>query len=162
MVQWRGLKNKSASFLSLSLADGSANLPATSRSFAVLYCIKCGVEDADFAMAKRKERGHPILCASCRAKPAKTVRTKYGVCKPWHGDFDADDNPLDEFGKPYRAGKRLCGNRDCVNEEHIETTVTPEVMVQRMLADPQTNGDKILLFLAALHEAKNFRKKNNG
>ena len=130
----------------------------------MIFCKKCGVEDTDAAMAKRKERGHPLLCASCRAKPAKTVRTKYGVCVPHHGNFDADENPLDEYGRLLFKGKRLCGNKDCIALDHIElaTTKTNNVsvgeIVKRMREDINKTEADIELFFNALQEWEDYGK----
>jgi hypothetical protein len=121
--------------------------------------------DTDNAMAKRKERGHEILCESCRAKPQTKIKTAYGVCLAWQGNFDILDNPIDSRGKFYRPGVRLCGNRDCVEPSHIEVnpkaSTTGEI-IERMRKDPKTSPDKITLFLNALAEAANYRKRKNG
>lgn len=48
------------------------------------------------------------------------VTTDYGKCIPWHGQFASDwTTPLDENGKPFLFGERLCKNLDCVNPEHV-------------------------------------------
>jgi hypothetical protein len=70
-------------------------------------------------MQKRFERRVDLLCRSCVAKPAKTVQTAFGRCIPWHGDFDAQDHPLNPDGSKFLPGERLCGYRDCCNREHI-------------------------------------------
>jgi hypothetical protein len=41
-----------------------------------------------------------------------------GYCLPWHGDFDEQDNPIQD-GEMYRPGIRTCGHRDCVRQSHI-------------------------------------------
>lgn len=70
-------------------------------------------------LAKRKERGADLLCESCCARPAKSVRTAYGKCLPHHGAFDQFDNPIDFNGRPIKPGFRLCGYADCVAVSHI-------------------------------------------
>jgi hypothetical protein len=131
----------------------------------VLECNKCGILDTDGAMLKRRERGHETLCASCRAKPQTKIKTAYGVCLAWQGNFDDLDNPIDSRGKYYRPGVRLCGNRDCVEPTHIQVNVKPSTtadIVERMRKDKKSNPEKITLFLNALQEAANYRKRKNG
>lgn len=87
----------------------------------MLQCLQCGVEDLNEQMVKRVERGKEPICPSCSARPVKTLRTHYGICRPWGGPFDEYDNPLDAAtGEFYRPGKRLCGYRDCVAPSHVE------------------------------------------
>jgi hypothetical protein len=59
------------------------------------------------------------ICPSCAAKPANGIQTDFGICRPHHGDFDDNDNPLNRWGKLFRPGYRLCHNRDCVEPTHI-------------------------------------------
>jgi len=119
--------------------------------------------DTDGAMAKRKERGHELLCESCRAKPQTKIKTAYGICLAWQGNFDQFDNPIDSRGKYYRPGRRLCGNSDCVELTHIETrpSTTADV-VARMVADPKKTDADVNLFLAAVQEWANWKRKKNG
>jgi len=130
----------------------------------LIFCKKCGAEDTDAAMAKRKERGHPLLCSSCRAKPAKTVRSKYGVCIPHHGNFDEQDNPLDEYGRYLFKGKRLCGNKDCIALDHIEletatsNNVSVGDVVERMRNDPNKTDADIELYFNAVQEWEGYGK----
>jgi len=84
-----------------------------------MICSRCGADSDHERMAKRRERGLPLLCPSCCAKPTKVVRTAYGKCRPWGGPFDERDNPLDETGRLYKPGERLCGMKDCVEPSHI-------------------------------------------
>jgi hypothetical protein len=74
-----------------------------------MSCLRCGFT------TNYRDR----LCSSCRARPSRIVHTKFGLCRPHRGDFDADDNPLTSQGKLYRPGLRTCGFRDCVNLQHI-------------------------------------------
>ena len=85
-----------------------------------MLCRRCGYPDDGGHISKRVERGQDQLCASCAAQPAKTVKSDYGICRPWDGEFDQDDNPVDNQGNLYRPGVRLCGNSDCVAKKHIE------------------------------------------
>ena len=72
-------------------------------------------------MEQRKERRIAILCVSCVARPAKTIKGPLDTkCIPWHGDFDAQDNPLNSEGFKFMPGKRLCNFRDCVNPDHLD------------------------------------------
>lgn len=84
-----------------------------------MTCERCGIEENSTRMEQRKIRKSALLCVSCAAKPARTVKTSYGVCEPHQGYFDEYDNPLDDAGKLYRPGFRQCGNADCVAEDHV-------------------------------------------
>jgi hypothetical protein len=82
-------------------------------------CEQCGFEDDSGQLERRREKHLEVLCSSCLAKPARTVRTKYGLCRPHRGTFDNNDNPLDRWNRAFRPGFRLCGNRDCIEPTHI-------------------------------------------
>lgn len=86
-------------------------------------CSRCGVEYATEGIINRaKEKGEALLCADCRRTPAVVIKyVLNGIdefCRPWHGDFDADDNPIDLFGRPFTGDVALCGHRDCVTQSH--------------------------------------------
>ena len=80
-------------------------------------CKRCG-----FRWDATNARKNVALCASCRARPARTVYTiDLGKCKPWRGFFDVDEvTPVNDDGEPYMPGERICENRDCVNPDHVE------------------------------------------
>jgi hypothetical protein len=41
-------------------------------------------------------------------------------CIPWHGMFGPDMlTPVYDDGTPVIAGKRICGNLDCVSTLHV-------------------------------------------
>lgn len=92
-----------------------------------MLCERCGYEDTTGLLEKRVDRGASKLCSSCRAKPAAVVKTEYGECLPWAGDFDANDNPLDADGVLFRPGLRKCGNSDCVEPDHVLTFLNLEL-----------------------------------
>ena len=60
------------------------------------------------------------LCAGCRMRPAKVVRSSFGLaCRPWHGSFNEFDEPV--LGDAlFLPGRRLCGHSDCVEVSHID------------------------------------------
>lgn len=89
----------------------------------MFVCERCGVkQNTAVVPGEKATRRRSPLCESCQAKPATTVITAYGRCRPHKGPFDADDNPLDDFtGELYRPGRRLCGMRDCIELKHIES-----------------------------------------
>jgi len=70
----------------------------------------------------RRMLGRMLHCASCRARPARTVHSvDLGKCKPWRGFFDVDEvTPVDDEGEPFLPGERICGNSDCVSPQHVE------------------------------------------
>ena len=59
-----------------------------------------------------------------KIKPSLLTLTR---CIAWTGDFDLDKMIcLDDKGKPYLPGKRICGNNDCIELEHIQSKDTFE------------------------------------
>jgi hypothetical protein len=91
-----------------------------------MLCERCGYEDTTGLLEKRVDRGASKLCSSCRARPATTVKTEFGECLPWSGDFDTNDNPLNKDGSLYLPGLRKCGNSDCVQLDHVLTFLNLE------------------------------------
>jgi hypothetical protein len=57
------------------------------------------------------------LCRDCVRH--KRITSKFGTCFAYSGSFDVDDNPVDKSGFPIINGIRKCGNRDCINRDHI-------------------------------------------
>lgn len=106
-------------------------------------CRKCGILDESSGMEKRQAKGLSIICASCRARPARIIRTAYGVCRPHHGNYDEDENPLDDAGNLYRPGKRLCGYRDCIEITHIDNADN--------IADLWFDGKKVRWYKAVMN-----------
>lgn len=84
-----------------------------------MICVKCGHEDTTTQMSHRVERGKSQECASCVAKPIARLKTKYGYCRPWHGEFDKMENPVNDDGSLVIDGFRKCGYSDCVEPTHI-------------------------------------------
>ena len=135
-----------------------------------LVCEKCGFIDAGTYIRRQIERDKPALCSSCSAKPVGHLRTKFGRCRPWAGDFDEEDNPIDaKTGALYRPGSRLCGFKDCVNLAHIVEPLPPptpparlttEMILERIRIDQ--SGARYDETLMALQEAKEWRRKNYG
>jgi hypothetical protein len=82
----------------------------------LFVCRRCGFQE--FVPADKRKRADS-LCSDCRRRPAKSIN--YGLskpCKPHHGEFDHDDNPM-EYGHLFLPGKRLCKHSDCVEVSHI-------------------------------------------
>jgi hypothetical protein len=86
-----------------------------------MFCDRCGYEDTSGLLEKRVDRGASKTCPSCRARPTSIVKTKFGDCLPHQGEFDDDDNPLDDQGNLLMPGLRTCNASDCLNPEHILT-----------------------------------------
>lgn len=40
-------------------------------------------------------------------------------CKPYKGDLNEDWLPIDDKGKLFMPGLRVCGLKDCVNVKHV-------------------------------------------
>lgn len=127
-----------------------------------MICERCGlVEDTATEPGEKQTRRRSNLCASCNAKPATTIPTAYGKCRPHKGPFDLEDNPMDSFtGELYRPGKRLCGYSDCVEVKHIE--VAKARPGRRKTIDAKTSLDQLrqpggadfMATIMALNEAR--------
>lgn len=75
-------------------------------------CQRCGIQWEVEPTRKVND-----LCVSCRARKTQKVRD----CLPWHGRYANDMlTPVHEDGSPVMPGKRICGNSDCVNTNHLE------------------------------------------
>jgi hypothetical protein len=96
-------------------------------------CIWCGqwnTKDAFFKRVERK-RDDPNLCKDCtdvrksnglqKFKSKRTDHPKLGVlwCYIWSGELNDDWYPIDDNGKLYMPGVRICGFKDCVAEQHV-------------------------------------------
>jgi hypothetical protein len=92
-------------------------------------CDKCGVK---YTISSRRLT-RADYCNSCNAKPAARVIYDGDYCKPWHGDFDEWENPIQD-GRLFKAGIRTCGHRDCVRDLHI-VKIKPEPKQRAVDAD---------------------------
>jgi len=86
-------------------------------------CRRCGIEFGSESLVERyRETNQEFVCADCKRVPATVIKYKSGLgedfCRPWHGDFDADDNPIDLFGRKFAGDVALCGHRDRVTQAH--------------------------------------------
>lgn len=83
----------------------------------IITCERCGIEWE--VNISRKYNNN--ICASCRSRRVQTIKSKFGICLPWHGYYAPDQiTPVDEDGNPIAIGERLCGNLDCVQPSHIK------------------------------------------
>jgi hypothetical protein len=93
------------------------------------YCTKCGIEHNQANVFKRIERKavNPTWCRDCRDDRTE-IRRDYKwnhpvlgriSCWLWIHDLNDDWHPIDENGKLFRPGERLCGLKDCVRQTHI-------------------------------------------
>lgn len=81
-----------------------------------LICKRCGFTEF---VAPDKRKREDSLCSDCRARPRKTINYGHSKpCKIWHGDYDLDDNPI-ENGHLVLPGERICKHRDCVELTHL-------------------------------------------
>lgn len=81
-----------------------------------IICKRCGFTEF---VAPDKRRRDDRLCSDCRARPRRSI--DYGFdkpCKPWRGDFDELDNPIED-GHFVMPGKRVCKHSDCCEITHI-------------------------------------------
>lgn len=81
-----------------------------------IVCRRCGMTEF---LAPEKRKPKDDLCLDCRRKPAKTINYGLGKsCRPWHGEFDVEDNPMLN-GVLFMPGERVCKHRDCCEISHI-------------------------------------------
>lgn len=104
-------------------------------------CVWCGNWISKDTYAKRKERklGDADVCKDCRdirkaeaPRKDKTRRTEHpelGViwCYLWSGELNDDWMPIDDKGKLYMPGIRICGFKDCVASQHVIPPKVPTV-----------------------------------
>jgi len=104
--------------------------PASTLLPGEWLCSRCGFR---FTSGKPNEAR---TCGSCREAETNPrgkagryreivckVEGLHGSCYAWMGEFDDDDNPIDQNGFAIIAGERLCGHRDCVRADHIVRAV---------------------------------------
>ena len=102
-------------------------------------CIWCGqwiTKDAYFKRVERK-RNDPNVCKDCtdvrksnglqKYKSKRTDHPELGViwCYIWSGELNDEWYPIDDNGRLYMPGLRVCGYKDCVAEQHV---IPPKVM----------------------------------
>ena len=95
----------------------------------IVYCDRCGIGQSAEQVYKRKIRNavNAEWCRDCR-DDRTDIRQDYKWTHPvlgriscwlWVYELDDDWNPVDEQGKLFRPGKRLCGLKDCVRSAHL-------------------------------------------
>ena len=101
-------------------------------------CIWCGQWITKDAFLKRVERKRddPNVCKDCtdvrrsnglqKFKSKRTDHPELGViwCYIWNGELNDDWYPIDDNGKLYMPGLRICGFKDCVSSQHV---IAPKV-----------------------------------
>ena len=103
-------------------------------------CIWCGqwiTKDAYLKRVERK-RDDPNVCKDCtdvrksnglqKYKSKRTNHPELGVvwCYIWDGELNDDWYPIDDKGKLYMPGVRICGYKDCVAVQHV---IAPKVAI---------------------------------
>jgi hypothetical protein len=125
--------------------------------FACVWCGNCISKDAYY---KRKERKLPDLdvCKDCRdvrkaavmnsRKKKRIDHPELGIifCAIWDGELNDDWLPIDDEGKLFLPGQRICGLKDCVNTAHV---ISPKVM--------QVSDLELIL---GMHEMQQHNRKN--
>ena len=93
---------------------------------AYIFCKQCGIIIPYLVWYKRKVRNRPDWdhCKDCNATPKKvevTVHPSLGriACVPYLGEVNEQWQPINAVGDLYLPGERICGNKDCVNKNHI-------------------------------------------
>jgi hypothetical protein len=127
-------------------------------------CIWCGQWISKDAYHKRVERkrNDPNVCKDCtdvrksnglqKYKSKRTDHPELGVifCYIWAGELNDDWLPIDDNGKLYMPGVRICGYKDCVALQHVIAPKKPEV----------SDIDLILMSMEVRSKHKTTRTKN--
>lgn len=118
-------------------------------------CIWCGqwiTKDAYLKRVERK-RDDPNVCKDCtdvrksnglqKYKSKRTDHPQLGVlwCYIWSGELNDDWFPIDDNGRLYMPGVRICGFKDCVSSQHVIQTsakVSDKIKVESALAKELT------------------------
>ena len=120
-------------------------------------CIWCGqwiTKDAYLKRVERK-RDDPNVCKDCtdvrksnglqKYKNKRTDHPELGVlwCYLWDGELNDDWLPIDDKGKLYMPGVRICGFKDCVSSQHVipavrRAKVSDKIKVESALAKELT------------------------
>ena len=95
-------------------------------------CVWCGVQVRMELIYKRRSRkdANPDACRDCRDFRTRSgeIRKQYKwshptlgwiYCSLWLDELDELWRPIDEQGKLFRPGERLCGLKDCIRPDHI-------------------------------------------
>ena len=106
------------------------------EGYEVVPCTRCGIDiSLEALLTRRRRKDSSTMCKDCESIP----QVKVGMCKPWVGDVNLDTmQPLDERGRPFMPGERLCGNADCVNASHIVTDDPAILRYKRDARDSET------------------------
>lgn len=93
-------------------------------------CLRCGIPFLSKAATEKwLEEKKQLICADCNRSRVKQIKYRKGVdefvCRPWHGDFDAEDYPIDAKGMRFTGELALCGHRDCIAFEHRPDMAAP-------------------------------------
>ena len=104
-------------------------------------CVWCGQWISKDTYMKRVERKRDYVdvCRDCLdirkgdllAKKGNVKRTHpvLGVidCRPYKGELNEDWMPIDDDGKLFMPGHRICGAKDCVSSKHVIPPKKPQV-----------------------------------
>jgi hypothetical protein len=86
-----------------------------------------------------RKRDYVDVCRDCLdirkgdllAKKGNVKRTHpvLGVidCRPYKGELNEDWMPIDDDGKLFMPGHRICGAKDCVSSKHVIPPKKPQV-----------------------------------
>lgn len=89
-------------------------------------CPRCGQEIPGYVMERRNRRNaERVNCADCEAGKRTQIKNGNEICIPWMGEIDLDTlTPVNRDGSPYMPGNRYCGNKDCVNVNHVSQPIS--------------------------------------
>jgi hypothetical protein len=110
------------------------------NDYQYCQCVWCGNWITKHTYAKRLERKlDPDVCKDCRDVRKSAGLEKYrrvitqhpelGAmrCSIWYGELNDDWLPIDDDGKLFMPGIRICGMKDCINSEHVIPPKKPQV-----------------------------------
>lgn len=96
-------------------------------------CVWCGqwISKDTFMKRVERKRDYVDVCRDCldirkgdvliNKDIVKRKHPTLGAiqCKPYKGELNEDWLPIDDEGKLFMPGHRICGAKDCVNIKHI-------------------------------------------
>lgn len=99
--------------------------PETNQDTPVYPCSRCGViyfSEKMWYLALRDGRENR-WCPDCNRTPQIYVEYRSGKgvierCIAWRGEYDQDNEPIDQNGFRFAGKRALCGHRDCVVANH--------------------------------------------
>jgi hypothetical protein len=127
-------------------------------------CVWCGnwISKDTYLKRVERKRDYVDVCRDCldvrkgdvlvQNRLVKRQHSTLGAirCKPYKGELNENWQPIDDDGKLFMAGHRICGAKDCVNVNHVIPPKKPVV----------SDIDLILVSMEVRSKHKTKRTKN--